>query len=63
MPYTQAQKKATYKWISNHRDEWNDMCKTNYKTYYERNAEKLRQKKLEHYYAMRELEIFRKILL
>lgn len=63
MPYTQAQKKATYKWISNHREDWNELCKANYKTYYDKNAEKLRQKKLERYYAMRELEIFRKILL
>lgn len=63
MPYTKAQKRATDKWISNHREDWNDMCKTNYKNYYERNAEKVKQKKLEHYYAIRELEIFRRILL
>ena len=63
MTCTDAQKRATNKWISNNRDEWNEMCKTNYKTYYDKNAEKVRQKKLEHYYAVREFSIFRKILL
>lgn len=63
MTYSIAQKNATDKWISNNRDEWNKLCKINYKTYYDKNAEKIRQKKLEHYYVKREFEIFRKILL
>jgi hypothetical protein len=63
MAYSEAQVRANNKWISNNKEKWNELCKTNYKTYYDKNAERVRQKKLEHYYAIRELEIFRKILL
>ncbi len=63
MPCSQAQKRANYKWIANNRDEWNSICKLNSRIYYERNIEKVRQRKLEHYYAMKEFETFRKILL
>jgi hypothetical protein len=63
MPYTPAQKKANEKWVNNHRDKYNELCRNGYKVYYEKNADKIRQKKLDHYYAKRELEIFRRILL
>ena len=63
MTCSEAQKKASYKWISNNREEWNSICRSNYKTYYERNVDKVRQRKMELYYVKRELEIFRKILL
>lgn len=63
MPCSEAQKRASYKWIENNREDWNGICRATYKTYYENNCEKIKRRKLETYYAKRELEIFRKIML
>ena len=63
MTCSEAQKRASYRWIDNNRDDWNCICRSTYKTYYERNSEKIKQRKLEMYYVKRELEIFRRILL
>jgi len=63
MTCSEAQKRASYKWIEKNREEWNGICRNNYKIYYDRNVEKVKQRKMELYYVKRELEIFRKILL
>jgi hypothetical protein len=54
MYYTQAQKRATYKWRDNNKEEYNEyMLKLNMK-YYFKNQEERKKKRMEQYYYNKE---------
>lgn len=60
--YTQN-KEHIYKWRENNKEAYNSYMKEKCKEFYKKNAERQKKKQLQHYYAVREFEIFRKILL
>ena len=63
MSYTEAQKKATYKWREKNRDLWNEARKEYNQTYLNKNRDKYRMNATKYYYLHKEMKLFREILL
>ena len=62
MPYTPAQKRATYKYVEKNRERFNEYMKTENKKYYEKNKEEKNRKDLARYYYKKEARKFLLIL-
>jgi hypothetical protein len=63
MPYTEAQKRATYKWKAKNLEYVNEKRKAYNQTYCEKNREMYKSSSLKYYYLKKEMAIFRNILL
>ena len=63
MPYTDAQKRATYKWKAKNLEYVNEKRKSYNKKYCEKNREMYKEVALKYYYLKKEMAIFRNILL
>lgn len=63
MAYTEAQKRATYKWIDTHKEQHRKYTREYERRRYEIIREVKIQKVLDKYYLKKELKIFLKILL
>ena len=63
MPYTQALKRAIYKYRDTHREEFTEYSKVYRKKYYEDNKDKVNSKRLKLYYYQKECSRLRNILL
>lgn len=50
MPVSESQKRANTKWRENNKEYFNELCRNNMKTYYEKNREEKIAKALERYY-------------
>jgi hypothetical protein len=61
--YTKNVKKAIYRWRENHREQFNEYNRPISIKYYYKNAEILKQKKREKYWAKKEFREFLLILL
>lgn len=60
MTYCESQKRASYKYRENNRDQYNDYMKEHiYKKY----SNKIKAKRMGKYYLIKEMELFRQILL
>lgn len=63
MAYTEAQKKATYKWMEKNKEHHLKYARDYERKRYENNREKKIQKVLDKYFFKKELKIFLKILI
>ena len=67
MSYTEARKKAIYKWRNKNREEFNEYMLQKNKEYYNNNIEERRKKRMETYYYNKSnsyeeiCKVFRKI--
>ena len=61
--YTEAQKRATYKYREKNRAQYNEYMKPLRKNYYEKNKDELLMKKANKYLFLKELKTFRNILI
>lgn len=63
MPYTEAQKRATYRWRAKNLDKVNEARKVWNQNYYEKRGDFCKEKSNKYYYMKKEMNIFRNILL
>lgn len=63
MAYTEAQRKATYKWRETHKEHHLQIARDYERKRYENNREKKIQKVLDKYFFKKELKVFLKILI
>lgn len=63
MAYTEAQKKATYRWRQKNLEYVNEKRKAFNQTYIKKNIEKYRIAANKYYYLKKELRVFMNILL
>jgi len=63
MPYSEAQKRATYRWMSANVEKIREIRNRATATYYLNNSVELNKKSMEKYYLKKEMKTFLKILL
>ena len=59
----ESQKRASKKWIENHREQFNALCRKNMKKYHESHRDITCKRMLKLYYWKKEQKIFLNILL
>ena len=63
MPYSEAQKRATYRWMKDNIEKIREIRNRATANYYLNNSEELNKKSMEKYYLKKEMKTFLKILL